>query len=91
MDKNTLYIAILQVDILQSAKEEYEIRQSSKLDSPSISGHSWWQTIKSLLSLDMLDENTSIPALSLDNGEAQFLKTTLNRISSTNIFHPNAN
>ena len=55
------------VSELKSAEEEYEIRRSSKLDSPSISGHSWWQTIKSLLSLD---KNTSIPALLLDNGEA---------------------
>ena len=55
------------VSEFKSAKEEYEIRQSSKLDSPSISGHSWWQTIKSLLSLD---RNTYIPALLLDKGEA---------------------
>ena len=48
------------VSELKSAKEEYEVRQSSKLDPPSISGHSWWQTITSLLSLD---KNTSIPAL----------------------------
>ena len=26
---------------LQSEKKEYEVRQSSKLDSPSIGGHSW--------------------------------------------------
>ena len=34
---------------------------------PLFSGHSWWQTIQFLLSLD---KNTSIPALLLDNGEA---------------------
>ena len=55
------------VSELKSAKEEYETRQSSKLDSPSISGHSWWQTIKILL---LLDKNTSIPSLLLDNVEA---------------------
>ena len=52
---------------LNPPKEEYEVRHSSKLDSPFISGQSWWQTIKSLLSLN---KNTSIPALLLDNGEA---------------------
>ena len=62
---------------LKSAKEEYEIRQSSKLDSPSISGHSWWQTIKSLLSLD---KNTSIPALLLDNGDAVHENNTKSNI-----------
>ena len=55
------------VSELKSAKEEYKIRQSSKLDSPSISGHSWWQTIKSLLSLD---KNNPIPALLLDKDTA---------------------
>ena len=75
------------VSELKSAKEEYEIRQGSKLDSSSISGHSWWQTIKSLLSLEKI---LLVLHFYLITAKL-FMKTTLNRISSTNISHPNAN
>ena len=48
------------VSELKSAKEEYIIKQSSKLNFPDMTGHSWYQTIKPLLSIN---KNISIPAL----------------------------
>ena len=74
------------VSELKSVEEEYEVRQSSKLDSPSLSGHSWWQKIKLLLSLN---KNTSIHFYLIM--AKLFMKTILNQMFSTNISHPNAN